>query len=191
MGFCSIQYLSGSTVVWLIKAHLYAALVLNSLLFGIEFHAQLTIDLATLQQENQRLPSSSIPITMGLKSEKNIAIQGITTLLPLKAKIKMFSKTFQNEVLVLSQEGDLLSEIFNKSWFYLLAFYCTFFFIFRPPCYICTYTYGKIGFDDSSEVPKKNPLRRLRCSIHCKTLLGPSLTSFISSSFRRLLVVVP
>ena len=33
------MYLSGSTVVWLIKAHLYAALVLNSLLFGIEFHA--------------------------------------------------------------------------------------------------------------------------------------------------------
>ena len=32
----------------LIKAHLYAALVLNSLLFGIEFHATLTIDLATL-----------------------------------------------------------------------------------------------------------------------------------------------
>ena len=35
----SSMYLSGSTVVWLIKAHLYAALVLNSLLFGIEFHA--------------------------------------------------------------------------------------------------------------------------------------------------------
>ena len=55
----SIMYLSGSTVVWLIKAHLYAALVLNSLLFGIEFHAQLTIDLATLLQENQRLYTQS------------------------------------------------------------------------------------------------------------------------------------
>ena len=33
--------------IFLIKAHLYAALALDSLLFGIEFHARLTIDLAT------------------------------------------------------------------------------------------------------------------------------------------------